>query len=90
MAPSNPIKLAPVAVAPPLVAAPSVAALAEIVMAGNAVNTPSVKAGPGAVCSNAPSTKATTRSCNSFRPRDNRCRAASSDTSKMAATRLMD
>src|SRR5208282_6095175 len=56
-APNKPIAPAALAVALPLAAvAPSVAALAEIVSAGSAARTPSVKTFPGFVRSSAPST----------------------------------
>ncbi len=44
----------------------------------------------GTVWRNAPSTNACTCSCNNFRPRESRCRAASSDKFMISATRSME
>src|SRR5258705_382872 len=77
-APSKPVVSAALTVAPPLAAAtPRVAALADMVKAGNAASTPSVKALPGLERSSAPSTNASTCPWSSLRPRESRCLATS-------------
>ncbi len=66
--------------------APIVAALADPANTGKAASTANVKVFPGLVRSRAPSTKASSDSWTSLRPRDRRCFTASSVRSSAAAT----
>ena len=85
---SHPAKEPDLAIAAPLPATPAPAAAIEV--AGSMARTAFEKRWSGAVRLNVPSTNATTSSCSSLRPRESRCRTASSVNSNSAATRSTD